>query len=199
MHTNTVYDHRRTLLPAAPFNEQVPTPPITSDPCKYDGLPHVQAQKNRGPQYFLATFPRDFLIDDLTNVPGLETKRTLLSSFNEVVAYKTYWLKDKCPDPYPSEIHRLKKRIGFLLPTLREFDGKKPMALLTFLLQVRDGLNALGVSEAAAVRKRTHPLRLLPARRPLEAISIEILGPLTKTKKGYRFLLLVTDRFAKVI
>ena len=50
------------------------------------------------------------------------------------------------------EIHRLKKQIGCLLPTLREFDGKKPIALLTFLSQLREGLNALGVSEAAAVR-----------------------------------------------
>ena len=49
------------------------------------------------------------------------------------------------------EIHRLKKRIGGLLPTLREFDGKKLIALLTFLSQLREGLNILGVSEAAAV------------------------------------------------
>ena len=48
------------------------------------------------------------------------------------------------------------------------------------------------------LRKRTHPLRLFPARSPLEALSIDILGPLTKTKKGYRFLLLVTDRFTKL-
>ena len=47
-------------------------------------------------------------------------------------------------------------------------------------------------------RKRTHPLRLFPARSPLEALSIDILGPLSKTKKGYRFLLVVTDRFTKL-
>ena len=46
----------------------------------------------------------------------------------------------------------MKKRIGGLLPKLREFDGKKPIALLTFLSQLREGLNTLGVSEAAAVR-----------------------------------------------
>ena len=45
--------------------------------------------------------------------------------------------------------------------------------------------------------KRMHPLRLFPARSPLEALSIDILGPLTKTKKRYRFLLVVTDRFTK--
>ena len=48
------------------------------------------------------------------------------------------------------------------------------------------------------LRKRMHPLRLFPARSPLEALSIDILGPLTKTKKGYRFLLVVTDRLTKL-
>ena len=47
-------------------------------------------------------------------------------------------------------------------------------------------------------RKRTHPLRLFPAQRPLESLSIDILGPLTKTKKGHRFLLVITDRFTKL-
>ena len=64
----------------------------------------------------------------------------LLSPFNEVVSYETYRLKDKRSVLYASEggeIHRLKKRIGGLLPTLREFDGKKPIALLTFLSQLR--------------------------------------------------------------
>ena len=48
------------------------------------------------------------------------------------------------------------------------------------------------------LRKRTHTLRLFPARSPLEALSIDIHGPLTKTKKGYRFLLVFTDRFTKL-
>ena len=47
------------------------------------------------------------------------------------------------------------------------------------------------------VRKRTHRLRLFPAQRPLESFSIDILGPLTKMKKGHRFLLVITDRFTK--
>ena len=48
------------------------------------------------------------------------------------------------------------------------------------------------------LRKRTHPLRLFPAQRPLEGLSSDILGPLTKTKKGHRFLLVITDRFTKL-
>ena len=45
------HDHRCSPLPAAPFNEQVSTPPITSNPFTYDALPHIQTQTNRGPQY----------------------------------------------------------------------------------------------------------------------------------------------------
>ena len=155
MHTNTVRDHRRSPLPAARFNEHVTTPPITSNPFTYHALPHVQTQTNRVPQYVPTTFPHGFPIDDPTNVPGLEAKRTLLSPFNEVVSYETYRLKDKRSELYASEggeLHRMKKRIGGLLPTLREFDGKKLIALLTFLSHLREGPNAIGVSEAAAVR-----------------------------------------------
>jgi len=45
------------------------------------------------------------------------------------------------------------------------------------------------------LRKRTNPLRLFPAKAPLEDLCIDILGPLVKTKGGNRFLLVVTDRF----
>ena len=76
MHTNTVHDHRRSPLPAAPFNEHVTTPPITSNPFTYDALPQVQTQTNRGPQCVPATFPHDFPLNEPTNVPGLEAKRT---------------------------------------------------------------------------------------------------------------------------
>ena len=48
------------------------------------------------------------------------------------------------------------------------------------------------------LRTRTHPLLLFPVQRPLESLSIDILGPLTKTKKGHRFLLVITDRFTKL-
>ena len=48
------------------------------------------------------------------------------------------------------------------------------------------------------LRKRTHPLRKFPATRPLESLAIDILGPLTKTNKGHRFLLDMSDRFSKL-
>ena len=87
MHMNTVHDHRRSPLPAAPFNEHVSTPPITSNPFTYDTLPHVQTQTNRIPQYVPTTFPHGFPINDSTNVTGLEAKRTLLSRLTK--SYRT--------------------------------------------------------------------------------------------------------------
>ena len=48
------------------------------------------------------------------------------------------------------------------------------------------------------LRRHLHRLKLFPATRPLESVAIDILGPLPKTKSGYRFLLIVTDRFTKL-
>ena len=48
------------------------------------------------------------------------------------------------------------------------------------------------------LRKRAHPLRIFPATRPLEFLAIDILGSLTKTKKGHRFLLVMSERFSKL-
>ena len=48
------------------------------------------------------------------------------------------------------------------------------------------------------LRKSTHSVRLFPAQRPLESLSIDILGPFTKTKKGHRFLHVITGRFTKL-
>ena len=39
---------------------------------------------------------------------------------------------------------------------------------------------------------------LFPATTPLECVAIDILGPLPKSKDGYRFILVVTDRFTKL-
>ena len=48
------------------------------------------------------------------------------------------------------------------------------------------------------LRKRTHQLLIFPAISPLESLAIDILGPLTKTKKGNPFLLVISDRFSKL-
>ena len=45
------------------------------------------------------------------------------------------------------------------------------------------------------LRKRTNPLKLNLATNPIASLCIEIIGPLTKSKKGNVFLLVITDRF----
>jgi Integrase zinc binding domain/Integrase core domain len=48
-------------------------------------------------------------------------------------------------------------------------------------------------------RKRTSFLKLFPASSPLDYVSMDILGPLPKTKHGNLFLLVITDRFSKLM
>jgi hypothetical protein len=47
-------------------------------------------------------------------------------------------------------------------------------------------------------RKRTSFLKLFPASGPLEYVSMDILGPLSKTDHGNRFLFVITNRFSKL-
>ena len=46
--------------------------------------------------------------------------------------------------------------------------------------------------------KQSNKLRLFPATKQLEYVAIDILGPLPKSKDGYRFILVITDRFIKL-
>ncbi|CDF34348.1 unnamed protein product [Chondrus crispus] len=48
------------------------------------------------------------------------------------------------------------------------------------------------------LRKHLNRLRLFPATRPLESLTIDVLRPLPKTKTGKRFLLVITDGFSKL-
>ena len=163
VHTNT--DYRRNLPRAAPTATPPmaqPVAPIAPNPLTFDALTtdHTQlptTPESRPPQVPRAhTVPTHHtLIEFPTIVPGLDQKRKLLSPFNQVVSYEAYRLEDKRQYIYSregAEIYRLKKRICGLLPTLHPFDGKTPISLLTFFSQLREGLDALGVAEAAAVR-----------------------------------------------
>jgi transposase InsO family protein len=47
-------------------------------------------------------------------------------------------------------------------------------------------------------RSLTSFLKLFPASKPLEYVSMDILVPLPKTQHGNRFLLLITDSFPKL-
>ena len=163
VHTNTEY--RRNSPRAVPIRTPPTTQPVTPiapNPFVFDALTKFHTQFPTTPESRPTQVPRAHTVPTYhtpievpTINPGLDPKRTLLSQFNDVVSYEAYRLDDKRQDMYASEgaeIHRLKKRICGLLPTLHPFDGKKPISFLTFLSQLREGLNALGVAEAAAVR-----------------------------------------------
>jgi len=49
-----------------------------------------------------------------------------------------------------------------------------------------------------ALRRHTTPLTLLPDTEPLTELSVDIFGPIPASKKGNRFILVITDRFAKL-
>jgi Integrase zinc binding domain len=48
-----------------------------------------------------------------------------------------------------------------------------------------------------AEKIKTNPLKLCPAKGPLESVAMDILGPLQRTKHGNRFLLVISDRYSK--
>ena len=49
------------------------------------------------------------------------------------------------------------------------------------------------------LRKRKQHVSLFPAHEPLEFLAIDILGPLPKTPRGNQFILVVCDRFTKLV
>ena len=53
--------------------------------------------------------------------------------------------------------------------------------------------------ERVRERKRDTYLKLFPATTPLEEVAIDIMGELTQTPRGNRFILVITDRFSKLV
>ena len=53
--------------------------------------------------------------------------------------------------------------------------------------------------ERVKLRRKTKRLKLFPATAPLEALSIDLLGELIRTPHGNRWLLVITDRFSKLV
>jgi len=49
-----------------------------------------------------------------------------------------------------------------------------------------------------ALRRHTTPLTLFPATEPLTELSVDIFGPIPASKKGNRFILAITVRFAEL-
>jgi len=50
-----------------------------------------------------------------------------------------------------------------------------------------------------APRRSTAMLNLLPATDPFASLSMDLLGPLTETKTGNVFLLIIVDRFSQLV
>ena len=46
--------------------------------------------------------------------------------------------------------------------------------------------------------KHSNPMKLFPATTPLESVAMDLLGPLPPSKRGHRFILVMTDRFSKL-
>jgi len=46
---------------------------------------------------------------------------------------------------------------------------------------------------------RRSPLTLLPATIPFQKIAVDLYEPLDKTAAGHRFILVITDRFTKLV
>ena len=49
------------------------------------------------------------------------------------------------------------------------------------------------------LRRNAAPMQLFPATSPLESVSIDILGDLIQTPRGHRYLLVICDRFTKLV
>lgn len=55
-----------------------------------------------------------------------------------------------------------------------------------------------GAKNSVKLRKHASPPKLFPTTRTLEDVAIDILGPLPESKREYRFLLIISDRFTKL-
>jgi transposase InsO family protein len=53
--------------------------------------------------------------------------------------------------------------------------------------------------ENSTLRKRSKEITLFPSEQPLDFVAIDILGPLTKTIKGHQYILVIADRFSKLV
>ena len=53
--------------------------------------------------------------------------------------------------------------------------------------------------ERVKLRAHKSPMKLFPATEPLEFVAIDLLGPLLRSSTGHRFILVITDRFSKLV
>ena len=48
------------------------------------------------------------------------------------------------------------------------------------------------------LRRQNSFFNLFPATKPGEQVAIDLLGPLPRTRAGYEYILVITDRFSKM-
>ena len=53
--------------------------------------------------------------------------------------------------------------------------------------------------ERVKLRKNTKEMKLFTPKAPLEFVAIDILGELITTKRGHRYILVVSDRYSKLV
>ena len=53
--------------------------------------------------------------------------------------------------------------------------------------------------ERVQLRKNTKEMKLFTPKAPLEFVAIDILGELITTKRGHRYILVISDRYSKLI
>ena len=95
-------------------------------------------------------------------VAGLQPHSTMWLQFKDVVSYRAYRLNNIRANVRDSEYKRIGKnvrRIKNLIPSLENFDGSEPTALLKFLRALKEGFNTLRASEGTAVRTMAFLLR----------------------------------------
>ena len=87
--------------------------------------------------------------------PGLAPLETLLPDFRKAIDYRSYRLANTSTIDNQSMVcrgnaPRIFLRMRTLLPQLKTFDGKEPIALLTFLNHLRRALDGVQLTEGAA-------------------------------------------------
>ena len=88
-------------------------------------------------------------------VPGLIPLKTREPAFDKVLSYRAYRLEDTRATLEQGElkgIGKMSAKIRSYNPSFEEFDARDPIDIIRFLFEFKDASDAMGVSEAAAVK-----------------------------------------------
>ena len=128
------------------------TPEPGDADTRHPGLPSYY---NPGPASYSPENP-------VPEVSGLQSHSTMWVQFRDVVSYRAYRLNNIRANVRDSENRRIGKnvrRIKNLIPSLGNFDGSEPIALLKFPRALQEGFNTLRAPGGTAVRTMAFLLR----------------------------------------